>query len=155
MRRGPRAGVIGAGVMGRHHVRLLTDLLGPGSVFVIDADPAVAGSVAAEHGAAVVGGLAEMSRTVDAAVVAVPTFDHLDVARRLMDAGAHVLVEKPIAVDLAQADALVATAAARGVVLAVGHVEFYRPRVTGRASSRSNGCRPSVLAAWMWTWCWT
>ena len=129
MRRGPRAGVIGAGVMGRHHVRLLTDLLGPGSVFVIDADPAVAGSVAAEHGAAVVGGLAEMSRTVDAAVVAVTTVDHLDVAAHLLEAGVHVLVEKPIAVDLLEADALIAEASVRGVVLAVGHVEFYNPAV--------------------------
>ena len=126
---GPHAGVIGAGVMGRHHVRLLTDLLGPGSVFVVDADPALAGSVAAEHGAAVVGGLEEMSRTVDAAVVAVPTVDHLDVAAHLLDAGIHVLVEKPIAVDLLEADALITVAAARGVVLAVGHVEFYNPAV--------------------------
>ncbi len=124
-----RAGVVGAGVMGRHHVRLLTDLLGPGSVFVVDADPALAGSVAAEHGAAVVGGLEEMSRTVDAAVVAVPTVDHLDVAAHLLDVGIHVLVEKPIAVDLLEADALITVAAARGVVLAVGHVEFYNPAV--------------------------
>ena len=126
---GLSAGVVGAGVMGRHHVRLLVDLLGSGSVFVLDADAARAASVAGDHGAAVAGGLDELARTVDAAVVAVPTVDHLDVAKRLIEAGVHVLVEKPIAVDLAQADALVATAAARGVVLAVGHVEFYNPAV--------------------------
>ncbi len=126
---GLRAGVVGAGVMGRHHVRLLTDLSGRGSVFVVDADPARAGSAAEEHGAAVAAGLGELAEAVDVAVVAVPTVDHLDVAGRLIEAGVHVLVEKPIAVDLAQADALVATAAARGVVLAVGHVEFYNPAV--------------------------
>ena len=126
---GLRAGVVGAGAMGRHHVRVLADLLGSGSVLVFDADAALAGSVAGEHGAAAASGFDALARNVDAAVVAVPTVDHLDVARRLMEAGVHVLVEKPIAVDLVQADALCATAAARGVVLAAGHVEFYNPAV--------------------------
>ncbi len=136
------AGVVGAGVMGRHHVRLLADLLAPESVFVLDADGARAGRVAGEHGASVAGGLDELARTVDAAVVAVPTVDHLDVAKRLIETGVHVLVEKPIAVDLAQADALVATAAARGVVLAVGHVEFYNPAVQELLAS---GRRPRFV----------
>ncbi len=126
---GLRAGVVGAGAMGRHHVRVLADLLGPESVLVLDADAALAGSVAGEHGAAAASGFDALARNVDAAVVAVPTVDHLHVARRLMEAGVHVLVEKPIAVDLVQADALCATAAARGVVLAAGHVEFYNPAV--------------------------
>ncbi len=115
--------------MGRHHVRLLTDLLEPRSVVVFDADAARAEGVAAEHGATVAAGLEELAEAVDLAVVAVPTVDHLDVAERLIEAGVHVLVEKPIAVDLSQADAMVATAATRGVVLAVGHVEFYNPAV--------------------------
>ena len=126
---GCRAGVVGAGVMGRHHVRLLTDLLEPRSVVVADVEAARARSVAAEHGATVAGGLEELAEAVDLAVVAVPTVDHLDVAGRLIEAGVHVLVEKPIAVDLAQADAMIANAATRGVVLAVGHVEFYNPAV--------------------------
>ncbi len=121
--------MVGAGVMGRHHVRLLTDLLEPRSVVVFDADAARAEGVAAEHGATVAAGLEELAEAVDLAVVAVPTVDHLDVAERLIEAGVHVLVEKPIAVDLSQADAMVATAATRGVVLAVGHVEFYNPAV--------------------------
>ncbi len=115
--------------MGRHHVRLLTDLLEPRSVVVFDADAARAESVAAEHGATVAAGLGELAEAVDLAVVAVPTVDHLDVAERLIEAGVHVLVEKPIAVDLAQADAMIAAAATSGVVLAVGHVEFYNPAV--------------------------
>lgn len=115
--------------MGRHHVRLLTDLLEPRSVVVFDADAARAESVAAAHGATVLAGLGELAEAVDLAVVAVPTVDHLDVAGRLIEAGVHVLVEKPIAVDLAQADAMIAAAATSGVVLAVGHVEFYNPAV--------------------------
>ncbi len=132
---GLRAGVVGAGVMGRHHVRLLTDLLGPRAVLVVDADAARAATVADEHGVAVAAGLGELAEAVDVAVVAVPTVDHLDVAGRLIEAGVHVLVEKPIAVDLAQADALVEAAAARGVVLAAGHVEFYNPAVQALLAS--------------------
>ncbi|MCY3963933.1 MAG: Gfo/Idh/MocA family oxidoreductase [Acidobacteria bacterium] len=121
--------MVGAGAMGRHHVRLLTDLLEPRSVTVVDAEAARARSVAGEHGATVGAGLEELAEAVDLAVVAVPTVDHLHVAERLIEAGVHVLVEKPIAVDLAQADAMIATAATRGVILAVGHVEFYNPAV--------------------------
>ncbi len=124
-----RAGVVGAGAMGRRHVRLLSDLLGPEAVMVVDTDRARAEAAAREHGAAVADGVEALLGAVDAAVVAVPTTDHLDVSLALIEAGIHVLVEKPIAGDLAQADALAAAAAARGVVLAVGHVEFYNPAV--------------------------
>lgn len=115
--------------MGRHHVRLLSRLLGPDSVLVVDADPARAKEAALAHGASVAAGIDEVLNAVDVAVVAVPTVDHLAVSARLIEAGVHVLVEKPIAADLALADALIAAAASRGVVLAVGHVEFYNPAV--------------------------
>lgn len=121
--------MVGAGVMGRHHVRLLSGLLGPEAVVVVDVDPARAEAAAREHGAAVAGGVGEILGGVDVAVVAVPTVDHLEVSARLIEAGVHVLVEKPVAADLGQADALIAAAALRGVVLAVGHVEFYNPAV--------------------------
>lgn len=115
--------------MGRHHVRLLSGLLGPDSLLVVDADRARAEAVALPHGASVADGIEEILNAVDVAVVAVPTVDHLAVSARLIEAGIHVLVEKPIAADLDLADALIAAAASRGVVLAVGHVEFYNPAV--------------------------
>ncbi|MYB17675.1 MAG: Gfo/Idh/MocA family oxidoreductase [Holophagales bacterium] len=121
--------MVGAGAMGRHHVRLLSRLLGPDSVFVVDADPARAEHAALEHGASVAAGIDEVLNAVDVAVVAVPTVDHLEVSARLIEADVHVLVEKPIAADLDLADAMIAAAASRGVVLAVGHVEFYNPAV--------------------------
>ncbi len=123
------AGVVGVGAMGRHHVRLLADLLGRDSVMALDADRERAAGVAAEHGVGVAEDLEELGAAVDAAVVAVPTVDHLDVAGRLIADGCHVLVEKPIAASLETADALVEAAISRGVVLAVGHVEFYNPAV--------------------------
>ncbi|MXX61233.1 MAG: Gfo/Idh/MocA family oxidoreductase [Holophagales bacterium] len=115
--------------MGRHHVRLLSRLLGPEAVLVVDVDRARAEDVALEHGASVADGIDGILNAVDVAVVAVPTVDHLEVSARLIEAGTHVLMEKPIAADLDQADAMIAAAAARGVVLAVGHVEFYNPAV--------------------------
>jgi len=121
--------VVGAGAMGRNHVRLLAGLLGADSVLVVDVDPARAEAAALEHGAGVATGIDEILNAVDVAVVSVPTVDHLAVSARLIEAGIHVLVEKPIAANLDLADALIAAAAARGVVLAVGHVEFYNPAV--------------------------
>ncbi|MYF05372.1 MAG: hypothetical protein F4230_10510 [Holophagales bacterium] len=95
-----RAVVVGAGAMGRHHVRLLSRLLGPDAVLVVDTDRARAEGAALEHGASVAAGIDEILNAVDVAVVAVPTVDHLEVSARLIEAGIHVLVEKPIAADL-------------------------------------------------------
>ncbi len=123
--------MVGVGAMGRRHVRLLSRLLGPDSVLVVDADRERAEAAANEHGASVAAGIDEVVNAVDAAVVAVPTIDHPEVSARLLEAGIHVLVEKPIAADLDLADALIAAAASRDAVLAVGHVEFYNPAVQG------------------------
>ncbi len=71
----------------------------------------------------------EVPGRLDAAVVAVPTEEHLAVALPLVERGVHLLVEKPMARDLAQADRLVAAARARGVILAVGHTERFNPAV--------------------------
>ena len=137
-------------------MRLLSRLLGPEAVLVVDADRARAEDVALEHGASVADGIDGILNDVDVAVVAVPTVDHLEVSARLIEAGTHVLMEKPIAADLDQADAMIAAAAARGVVLAVGHVEFLQSGRPGSAragglcpaSSKSNGCRHSARAVW-------
>jgi len=66
---------------------------------------------------------------IDAAVVAVPTVAHAEIGCALLERGIHVLVEKPIAASLAEADRLLAAQAVGGAVLAVGHVEFYNPAV--------------------------
>ncbi len=83
--------------------------------------------MAAEHGCRVWESLAELQSRIEAAVVAVPTVAHLEVGGALLERGIHVLVEKPIAPSLEQADRLLAAAGNR--VLAVGHVEFYNPAV--------------------------
>ena len=122
-----RVGVVGTGGMGRHHLRVLSDLPGARLAGAFDLEPERARAAAGERGVPVFGSLAELASAADALVVAVPTLDHAEVGCRLLAAGKHVLVEKPIAASLAEADRLIA--AARDRVLAVGHVEFFNPAV--------------------------
>ncbi len=124
-----RAGVIGVGALGFHHTRLLAALPGVELVGIHDADPAAAKRAAEAHGARVFGDLAELGEQLDAAVVAVPTVVHAEVAVPLLERGVHCLVEKPIAPDLADADRILRAAESSGAVLGVGHVEFYNPAV--------------------------
>jgi predicted dehydrogenase len=123
-----RAGVIGTGALGRHHVRILSELEGVELVGVCDARPETAAEVATRHGTRVFGEAGELLRALDAVVLAVPTRDHAALACQALAAGVHVLVEKPMATTLEEADRMVA-AAGGGLVLAVGHVEFYNPAV--------------------------
>jgi predicted dehydrogenase len=120
-----RCAVFGAGHFGRYHAQKYATTPGAELVAVVDADPVRAAALAAETGTHAETSLEAMIGRIDAASVAVPTHAHYDVATRLLDAGIHVLVEKPIAATLDQADALVALAQRRGVVLQVGHLQRF------------------------------
>lgn len=122
-----RAGVVGTGALGRHHVRILSELPGVELVGISDQRREVAEELAAKHRTRVFDDAAELLRQVDAVVLAVPTRDHADLACQALAAGAHVLVEKPMSTSLEEADRMMAAAGDR--VLAVGHVEFYNPAV--------------------------
>ena len=122
-----RMGVFGTGALGRHHVRILSEMQGVEMVGLYDLDPAVGASVGEEFGVRSFPDAASLAHGIDAAVVAVPTSDHAEVGCGLLERGIHVLIEKPIASTLAEADRLVH--AAEGKVLAVGHVEFFNPAV--------------------------
>src|SRR5579862_9367791 len=124
-----RVAVIGAGVFGRHHLRVLSQSLNATLVGVVDADPERAAQAAAEHNCLTFATLGELAGNVDAAVVAVPTSLHAEVGCELLKSGIDVLVEKPIAVDLASARRLVDTAARTGRILQIGHLERFNPAV--------------------------
>lgn len=124
-----RTGVFGTGSMGRNHVRLLSVLPGSELVGVYDADLDAARRIAAEHGTLAFDSEEALAAEIEAAVVALPTVYHADAGCRLLARGLHVLVEKPLAPSLAEADRLVNAAEAAGRVLAVGHVEFFNPAV--------------------------
>jgi predicted dehydrogenase len=122
-----RVGVFGTGAMGRNHVRLLSALPGAELVGIYDPNPNSAETAAREHGARVFPRLEELAGEIEAAVVAAPTVAHADMGCALLSRGLHVLIEKPLAASLAEADRLLAAAGDR--VLAVGHVEFFNPAV--------------------------
>jgi predicted dehydrogenase len=113
--------------MGRNHVRLLSSLPGAELVGVYDPKPEAAEGMAREHGARVFPRLEELAGEIEAAVVAAPTAAHAEMGCALLGRGLHVLIEKPLASSLAEADHLLEQAGDR--VLAVGHVEFYNPAV--------------------------
>jgi predicted dehydrogenase len=124
-----RVAVIGAGVFGRHHLRVLSQSLNATLVGVVDSDPERAAQAAAEHNCLTFATLGELTGNVDAAVVAVPTSMHADVGCELLAGGMDVLVEKPIASDLASARRLVDTAAGNKRILQIGHLERFNPAV--------------------------
>lgn len=127
-----RAAVVGAGNMGRHHVRILGGMEGVELVGVVDADVERAAAHATPVGAKAFRDLAELP-AIDIAVVAVPTPGHFGVASQLMERGASVLVEKPMAATPAEAHRLVEIAEREGVTLAVGHVERFNPAIRALA----------------------
>jgi predicted dehydrogenase len=126
---GIRVAVVGVGHLGRHHARLLAGMPGVTLMAVVDIDGVRAQDVASAYSVAALTDWRHLD-DLDAAVVAVPTEAHLAVAEGLMARGVHVLVEKPLARSVDEADALIAAAAYHGVRLAVGHTERFNPAVT-------------------------
>jgi predicted dehydrogenase len=124
-----RIAVIGVGHLGQHHARLLAAMPEVELVAVVDIQPGRADEVAAKHGTKALLRADGLVGHVDAVTIATPTVSHLDVALQFIDAGAAVLVEKPMAASLAEADRLVDAAAAKGTLLAVGHTERFNPAV--------------------------
>ena len=122
-----RVGVIGVGALGQHHARVYAELPEAELVGVFDRDADRAAAVAQKHGGRVFPSAEALAAEVDALSVAVPTVDHHRLARPLLEAGKGVLVEKPMTITLAEADDLIAAAAASGATLQVGHVERFNP----------------------------
>ena len=120
-----RIGVIGAGALGYHHVRILRDVPGAQLVGFYEARAERAAQVASELGVRAFDRLEDLIETVDAATVVVPTPAHYEVAKAALSGGKHLLIEKPIAATLAQADELLAIAKRTGAIIQTGHVERF------------------------------
>jgi predicted dehydrogenase len=131
-----RVAVAGAGAFGRNHLRVYRELEKAGEgvalVAAVEPDAARADETATQFGIPVfptVDALLSADLKIAAASVAVPTVDHHSVASPLLDAGVDVLVEKPLAASLAEADDLLARAAKGGRILQPGHLERFNPAV--------------------------
>ncbi len=135
-----KVAVVGAGAFGKNHLRVYGELgreAGPAGGLelcaVVDRDPDVRAAAAAKYGIAGFATVAECLAAVpdlNAASVCVPTVHHASVAEELLTAGVDVLIEKPIAASLEEADRIVALAERLGRVVQVGHLERFNPAVT-------------------------
>ncbi len=136
-----RVAVAGAGAFGRNHLRVYRELQAAGPdvegrgvalVAAVEPDPARAAEAAARYAIPVFPSVAELAASglqLDAASVAAPTVHHHAVASALLDAGLDLLVEKPLAATLAEAEALAAQAERAGRILQPGHLERFNPAV--------------------------
>ncbi|MCD4749452.1 MAG: Gfo/Idh/MocA family oxidoreductase [Thermoanaerobaculales bacterium] len=122
------AAVVGTGHLGRHHVRILNQRPDIRFLGAFDTDREQLESITTEHGVKALTSI-EAAREADLVVVATPTVSHREIGGDLLAAGCHVMVEKPITATVAEAQELIALAAANNRVLAVGHVEFHNPAV--------------------------
>jgi predicted dehydrogenase len=122
-----RTGVVGPGSIGINHARIYSELSDCELVAVYDANRAYAERAAAKYGGKPCTSLEEFAALVDIASVATPTESHHEVGTFLLNKGKHLLIEKPIATNTAQALDLAATAAANNCILQVGHIERFNP----------------------------
>ncbi len=123
-----KAGVIGTGTMGGHHARVYAEHQTVDLIGVHDADHDCAVSVAEEYGTSALPLEALLSHA-DIVSIAVPTEYHYDVASQAIEAGVHVLIEKPLVEKPSRGEALIEQAHEKGVVLQVGHIERFNPAV--------------------------
>ena len=124
-----RITVVGAGNWGRNHVRTLVSMPDVELAGIVDRDVDRAQSIAAEYGCRVMADVAELAGAAEAISVAVPTEFHRAVAVELLESGADVLVEKPIARTVEEADAILAAAERAGRLVMTGHTERFNPAV--------------------------
>ena len=124
-----RVAVVGTGEFGRNHARVYREIQDAELVGIFDKDPQRAGSAAKEFRTHAFTSLDELNGRADAVSVAVPTADHTEVGCRLLEMGLDVLVEKPMAKTLAEADKLLDVARRNHRLLQVGHVERFNPAV--------------------------
>jgi predicted dehydrogenase len=122
-----RAGVVGPGSIGINHARIYSELPDCELVAIYDASRANAEKVASKYGGKPCTSLEEFASLVDIASVATPTESHHEVGTFLLKKGKHLLIEKPIATNTAQALDLAATATTNNCILQVGHIERFNP----------------------------
>src|SRR5690606_21875461 len=127
-------GVVGVGSLGFHHARILREVPGARMVGIFDSNPQRAEEVARELGVRSFPTIEALLEQVEAAIVAVPTVSHHGVAMEALRRGVHLLIEKPLATNLEQADEIVHAASARGLLIGTGHVERFNSAV--RAAER-------------------
>lgn len=126
----PRVAAIGVGSLGRHHARNYTELAKAGRVEFIgvcDINPKTVATISSEYACEAFSDWHDLIDRVDAVSIATPTETHCEIACAFLKKGVHTLVEKPIAMTLAEADSMIDAAVSSGAKLMVGQLERYNP----------------------------
>jgi predicted dehydrogenase len=127
MNRRLKVGVVGVGGLGQWHAHVYSKIESAQLVGVHDIDRKRAEEIAQKYGAKVFADIDEFAMEVEAASIAVPAHLHHEISSRLIDRGIHLLVEKPIASTVHDAEEMLAIARSKGIILQVGHVERFNP----------------------------
>lgn len=120
-------GVVGVGYLGRHHLRIYQELESCQLVGFCEVDPDRAREVAARFGCRRFGSIEELAQACQAVSVVVPTDKHCEIAVPLLEAGCHLLIEKPLCVNNPEAERILRAAERNDRIIQVGHVEHYNP----------------------------
>ena len=126
---GLKAAVVGVGHLGRHHARILSSVEGATLIAVVDSSEPRAREIAAGVGARAYTDIRDLADDVDLVSIATPTETHAEIAGYFLERGIPVLVEKPLARTVGEADLIIGAAARSGAPLAVGHTERFNPAV--------------------------
>lgn len=124
-----KIGVVGVGAMGQHHARVYYELPNVELVGVADTDIEKANMIAKQYGCEAFNDYKKLFGKVDAVSIAVPTKLHKKITIDFLNKGMHVLVEKPMAVTIAEADEMIAVAKKNNRILMVGHIERFNPAI--------------------------
>lgn len=124
-----KTGVIGTGHLGSLHAKMYSDIASAEFTGVYDADAARCKSVASDYKVRAFNSIEELLTAVDAVSIATVTTAHYQVALQALNAGVHVLIEKPITITLAEADELIALAQKKNLLIQVGHIERFNPAI--------------------------
>jgi len=139
-----RVAVVGAGRMGKLHARVLSEMGRAELVCVVDIDPLTAQAVARQRHCKALTDSSEAAKLVDAAIISVPTLQHIDVARPFVAAGKPVLIEKPLTDNPGAAEELIALAEKVGTTVQVGHTERFNPAAL---AMKKYAIRPKFIEA--------
>ncbi len=132
-----KAGVAGVGAIGQNHARIYSELDSAELVAVYDTNIDRAYEITSKYGGKATPSIEEFSTMVEAASVATPTITHREIGSVLLEAGCHVLIEKPIADSIDDAKTLIELANRKGKILQVGHIERFNP-VMSQLEARLN-----------------
>ncbi|MCK4322267.1 Gfo/Idh/MocA family oxidoreductase [candidate division WOR-3 bacterium] len=124
-----KSGVIGVGHMGKHHARILAEIPECELIGVCDIDKDKGQKIAKEYNCTYHGNIKELLSKTDAVIIATPTNTHRKITIEALNKGNHVLVEKPISLDLKEADEIITAASRNNLILQVGHIERFNPAI--------------------------